>query len=114
MLMRIRLLHRRMIVGFAYFRYVMDPELVDGYKTSFRVYVLITSYDPLRVYIFPDGLTRICSEKYSADVDTMDNLYQHLTNVDINHVNEAKFVENISDDIDNDGLRLYVVGVCLW
>jgi tubulin polyglutamylase TTLL6/13 len=35
--------------------YLTDPFLIDGFKFDMRIYVLITSCDPLRIYIF-DGL----------------------------------------------------------
>eukprot|EP01130_Rhizamoeba_saxonica_P001979 TRINITY_DN11798_c0_g1_i1.p1 TRINITY_DN11798_c0_g1~~TRINITY_DN11798_c0_g1_i1.p1 ORF type:complete len:459 (-),score=93.69 TRINITY_DN11798_c0_g1_i1:156-1532(-) len=88
--------------------YIINPQLLDGFKTSFRIYVAVTSYNPLRIYIFPNGLTRISSEKYTEDIDSFVENYQyiHLTNVDINHHNEESFLSQISEDIKNDGLRV--------
>lgn len=37
---------------------------MDGYKFDLRIYVLITSCDPLRVFLFNDGLVRLSTEKY--------------------------------------------------
>ena len=44
--------------------YVDKPFLLDGYKFDLRIYVLVTSCDPLRVFIFNDGLVRMSTEKY--------------------------------------------------
>uniref|UniRef100_A0A0A9X8G8 Tubulin polyglutamylase TTLL6 n=1 Tax=Lygus hesperus TaxID=30085 RepID=A0A0A9X8G8_LYGHE len=45
--------------------YISDPLLVDGYKFDIGVYTTITSFDPLRVYIYNgDALFRYCTEKY--------------------------------------------------
>lgn len=45
--------------------YLRNPYLVDGYKFDIGIYVVITSIDPLRVYIYQgDVLFRYCPEKY--------------------------------------------------
>lgn len=45
--------------------YLRNPYLVDGYKFDIGVYVVITSINPLRVYIYQgDVLFRYCPEKY--------------------------------------------------
>jgi Tubulin-tyrosine ligase family len=52
------------------------PYLLDGYKATLRVYVLVTSMDPLRVHVFPNGLVRMCSKKYVHGA--YDDLFVHL------------------------------------
>lgn len=45
--------------------YVDNPLLVDGHKFDIGVYVIITSIDPLRVYVYKgDVLFRYCPAKY--------------------------------------------------
>lgn len=38
--------------------YIAKPFLIDGYKCDFRIYTLITSCDPLRIFVYNDGLVR--------------------------------------------------------
>ncbi|XP_064626270.1 tubulin polyglutamylase TTLL7-like isoform X2 [Lineus longissimus] len=69
--------------------YMDKPFLVDGYKCDMRIYVLVTSCDPLRVFLYNDGLLRLSTEKYLIPHDTnVDQLYMHLTNYSINKHNE--------------------------
>ncbi|KAL1523589.1 hypothetical protein AB1Y20_018525 [Prymnesium parvum] len=46
--------------------YIDRPLLVDGFKFDMRIYVLITCIMPLRVYLFQDGIARLCTQKYSS------------------------------------------------
>jgi len=74
-------------------RYVPDPLLINGYKFDLRIYVVVVSYEPLKVYINHEGLVRLATEKYSANPDTLDVRTMHLTNYSVNKLNPA-FVQN--------------------
>jgi len=71
-------------------RYIANPLLLRGLKFDLRVYVLVTSFEPWRIYIYQEGLVRFASEEYK-DTD-FDNKFIHLTNYSINKKNE-KFVQ---------------------
>ncbi|KAG5668597.1 hypothetical protein PVAND_016533 [Polypedilum vanderplanki] len=56
--------------GYKYFgqEYIEDPLLIDGYKFDFGVYVLVSSFDPLRIYYYEKNvLIRLCAEKYNPN-----------------------------------------------
>ena len=67
-------------------RYIENPLLVGGKKFDLRIYVLVTSYRPLKVYQYMHGFARFCNSKYTNDIDDIDNPFIHLTNVAIQKV----------------------------
>lgn len=62
-------------------RYVDSPYLVGGKKFDLRIYALVTSYSPLRVYLYRSGFARFTSSRYSTRKEDITNTYVHLTNV---------------------------------
>lgn len=69
-------------------RYIDRPLLVGGKKFDLRIYVLVTSYRPLKVWLSTLGFARFCTEKYSSDLNEIDNMMAHLTNVAIQKTGE--------------------------
>jgi tubulin polyglutamylase TTLL2 len=47
-----------------------------------RIYVVITSMKPLKIYLYKEGLIRFSTEKY--DMKDLGNKFIHLTNTSIN------------------------------
>ncbi|XP_019874887.1 tubulin polyglutamylase TTLL6-like [Aethina tumida] len=70
--------------------YVNRPYLVNGYKFDLRVYVLVTSCDPLRIYIYNEGLVRFASNVYKTPKGrNVKNTFMHLTNYSVNKYSET-------------------------
>jgi len=67
-------------------RYI-ESSTINDKKYDIRIMCLITSYDPLMIYLYDDGIIRFATEKYSEDVKSLNNNYIHLTNVSINEKN---------------------------
>ncbi|KAL7543071.1 hypothetical protein ACHAWF_007319 [Thalassiosira exigua] len=66
-------------------QYIRNPLLIDKKKFDLRIYVLVTSCSPLRMYLFRDGLVRICTEEYKRpNTSNMDDRCMHLTNYSVN------------------------------
>lgn len=77
--------------------------MINALKFDLRIYVLVTSYDPLRVYLYDDGLVRFCTEPYSTSKSAMQNPFGHLTNYSVNKKNTAAFKPNQDDEADAEG-----------
>eukprot|EP00518_Triparma_eleuthera_P019630 CAMPEP_0197548572 /NCGR_PEP_ID=MMETSP1320-20131121/2665_1 /TAXON_ID=91990 /ORGANISM="Bolidomonas sp., Strain RCC2347" /LENGTH=444 /DNA_ID=CAMNT_0043108609 /DNA_START=118 /DNA_END=1448 /DNA_ORIENTATION=- len=64
-------------------RYIANPYLVSGRKFDIRIYALVTSYNPLTVWLHRSGFSRFSSTRYSNNAATMSDTTMHLTNVAI-------------------------------
>lgn len=42
-----------------------QPFILDGYKFDLRIYVLVTSCDPFRIFMYKEGLARFCTTQYN-------------------------------------------------
>ena len=65
-------------------RYIAKPHLINDTKYDLRIYVLMTSLCPLRLYLYEEGLVRFASNKYSPDSNQLSDVFMHLTNYSIN------------------------------
>ena len=66
--------------------YLSNPYLINKHKFDLRLYVLITSLDPLTVYLYGDGLVRFATKPYTNRTDKLQDKFVHLTNFEINKV----------------------------
>ncbi|XP_035315429.1 probable tubulin polyglutamylase TTLL1 isoform X1 [Cricetulus griseus] len=63
--------------------YINNPLLIGGRKFDLRLYVLVSTYRPLRCYMYKLGFCRFCTVKYTPSTSELDNMFVHLTNVAI-------------------------------
>ncbi|XP_068948017.1 tubulin polyglutamylase TTLL5 isoform X5 [Petaurus breviceps papuanus] len=65
-------------------RYINNPLLIDDFKFDVRLYVLVTSYDPLVIYLYEEGLARFATVRYDQGAKNIRNQFMHLTNYSVN------------------------------
>jgi tubulin polyglutamylase TTLL4 len=77
--------------------YLMRPHLFNQIKYDLRIYVFVTSYDPLTIFIYQDGLVRFATQKYSTK--NRKSRFAHLTNFSVNK-KATNFItpDSITDD----------------
>ena len=76
-------------------RYIKNPLLLNGYKFDLRIYVLVTSFDPLKIYMFKDGLVRLATVPYSTSKASLKQRFVHLTNYSVNKKADT-YVKNLN------------------
>eukprot|EP00795_Rhopilema_esculentum_P004658 gene4658-20939_t len=75
-----------------------QPLLMDNFKFDLRIYVLVLSCDPLKLFIYDDGLVRMSTVEYSAPTDAnITCQFMHLTNYSVNKYSDA-FVKTSTED----------------
>lgn len=47
--------------GYLVSKYLSKPHLLRGYKYDMRIYIVVTSFEPLKAYIFENGLVRLAT-----------------------------------------------------
>ena len=85
-------------------QYISNPHLINNFKYDLRVYVLVTSYDPLKIYMFKEGLTRFATYQYNVKTKDIGKRFIHLTNFSVNKHSKA-FVKNSKTEKDGEGSK---------
>lgn len=92
-------------------RYLHKPFLIDGLKFDMRIYVLVAGTDPLRIFVYEEGLARLATEPYTAPrTDNLSNHFMHLTNYAINK-NSPNFVFNESIECSSGLMKNAIRGI---
>ena len=53
--------------------YIEHPLLIDKMKFDLRLYVLVLGIDPMRIFLFKDGLARLATTPYEKPSE--DNMH---------------------------------------
>jgi tetratricopeptide (TPR) repeat protein len=80
-------------------RYLDRPYLIEGCKGHCRIYGLVTSAEPLRAYVYSEGIVRIAPEPYDPRPDAPGGVSMHVTNTAL-HLADPRLV--ISQDATQD------------
>ena len=83
-------------------KYIDNPLLINGHKSDLRLYVLVTSYDPLLIYIYEEGLVRFATVKYDNTGKNLWNPCMHLCNYSINKYH-SDYIKSADPDMDDQG-----------
>jgi len=62
-------------------KYIEKPLLVGGKKFDLRIYVLVTGYMPLTVWLYRQGFARFSAFRFSGNKTSLKDTHLHLTNV---------------------------------
>ncbi|CAI5792535.1 tubulin polyglutamylase TTLL13-like isoform X1 [Podarcis lilfordi] len=90
-------------------QYIAKPFLIDGFKFDMRIYVLVTSCDPLKIFVYEEGLARFATMRYiEPSSSNLEDICMHLTNYAINKHNE-NFVRD-----DNTGSKRKLSTLNSW
>jgi len=76
-------------------KYIPNPHLICGRKFDLRMYAVVTSFHPLRLYVFDEGLVRFAAMQYPGSAAKLDNIHMHLTNYSVNKTVEIEKVDGI-------------------
>lgn len=84
-------------------RYIERPYLVNGRKGHMRIYGYITSVDPVRAYVYGEGIVRFAPETYSFSADEVGGVARHITNTAL-HLDHPDLVISTDPNEENVGL----------
>eukprot|EP01022_Parablepharisma_sp_SALTPOND_P020230 TRINITY_DN361_c0_g1_i3.p1 TRINITY_DN361_c0_g1~~TRINITY_DN361_c0_g1_i3.p1 ORF type:complete len:707 (+),score=86.81 TRINITY_DN361_c0_g1_i3:571-2691(+) len=70
--------------------YLKNPLLLNGYKFDMRIYVVVTSFNPLEVFLYKEGFARLSTVRFSLSPECITNKFIHLTNSSVQEHSRAK------------------------
>lgn len=65
--------------------YISNPFLLDKMKFDLRIYVVVLSLNPVKIYLSREGLARFCTVQYREPTNkNINDSFMHLTNYSLN------------------------------
>lgn len=89
-------------------KYIYNPLLLGGKKFDLRVYALVTSYNPMTVYLCRTSFARFTHVRYSHNPEDLSNNYMHLTNVAVQKKSDT-YDKEIGGKWDVRQLKIYLL-----
>ena len=77
--------------GLVAMKYIENPLLIESRKMDIRMWVLVTEWDPLTVWVYEECYIRLAYSTYNPDNNDLES---HITN---NKVYQAIIEENKND-----------------
>lgn len=91
-------------------KYILNPLLIAGKKFDLRLYALVTSFNPLKVWIYRGGFGRFSSNKYENSIESIRNNFVHLTNVSVQKQNEA-YTKSTGTKWNVNSIKMYLMAI---
>ena len=88
--------------------YLADPLLLEKLKFDLRIYVVLSSLEPLQIHLHTEGLARFCTVPYQRPTNkNFQESYMHLTNYSLNKYSSTY----VHTDTDDDGSKRTMTSV---
>ncbi len=76
----------------------MNPHIINNRKYDLRLYIVVTDFSPLKIYLYNEGLVRFASEEYDHQDENKHNIFMHLTNYSVNKKSQNFKIEEDTFD----------------
>lgn len=99
--------------GYVLCQYISNPHLIDGFKYDMRIYVVVTCFDPLKIFMLKEGLVRFATQKYTNNPKHIEKRFIHLTNYSVNK-RADDYVKADGDMDDTNACKWNLLQLAKW
>lgn len=75
---------------------------------------MITCFDPLKIFLFKEGLVRFATSKYTNNPKTLDKRFIHLTNYSVNKKADDYIKSGEAGDDNADASKWNLCQLSAW